>query len=236
MIDKMDKYTYLFLSVAVFALFLVVISSRKDLYRVVLKLGLVGGAAGLISELFYFRDYWRPPSLAGIATISLEDFLFGFAITALSVVIYPVLAKSAHKVKHQPRKRLYGLFFILGLLSMFIFNLALEVNSIIVSSIVFLMLTVIILFIRTDLTRVAIVSSLTVVAAVVLIYLVLFNIVSPNFWNDYWLLANSKWGITILGNLPLTEMLWYFCWVLFASVSYPFASGKELVDKAISKY
>jgi hypothetical protein len=85
----------------------------------------------LLAELFYLRDYWRPPSLFGIATVLVEDFIFGFAITALSFVAYLWIfdAKFTHGV-HPPRRKLYGIFFISGIVAMMLFNVLMGINSI----------------------------------------------------------------------------------------------------------
>jgi hypothetical protein len=59
-------------------------------------------------------------------------------------------------------------------------------------------------------------------------YIILFDVISPHFWDNYWLLADTKWGITIFGNVPVTELVWYASWAVFVSVSYPFISGKNI--------
>ena len=141
----MDTYAYLFLSLYVLAILLVLVFARNDLARISLKLGLIGGVAGLVAELFYFRDYWLPPTILGQGTISFEDFIFGFSITALSAILYPVLTRTTFENKFTPYKKLFGLFFIVGAVALILFNIALDINSIFVSSILFALFTVIIL-------------------------------------------------------------------------------------------
>jgi hypothetical protein len=58
----------------------------------------------------------------------------------------------------------------------------------------------------------------------------LFNMIFIDFWDKCWLLANTKYGITIYGNIPLTEMIWYFTWGSFSGVAYNFASGKKKIQ------
>lgn len=226
----MATYTYLLLSLGFLLPLAVIFLLRRDLAGLGLKVGVIGGAAGLISEAFYFHDYWRPPSLLGTAHISIEDFLFGFAITALSAVIFPFITKSQFSASQtRQRQKAYGIFFVAGLLGMIIFTLLLGYNSILISSLIFILLTVIILRSRRDLIKPALVSAGAIIALSLAVYLPLFNWLSPDFWNSYWLLADSRWGITILGNIPLSEMLWYTAWALFASVSYPFVRGCKLI-------
>lgn len=225
----MEKYTYLLLGLLVAAPLVSVLCTRKDLMPMMMLLGSLGGIAGLLSEFFYFKDYWRPPSLMGTATISIEDFIFGFAITALSFVAYLWLCNAKlTKQAYPPRYKLYILFFIGGLAAMILFNLYVGMNSIFVSSAVSVCLTAIILFLRRDLIKMSVYSAGIITAFIGVVYLLLFDIVSPQFWDNYWLLADTKWGVTVLGNVPLTEMLWYACWVVFASISYPFISGKAV--------
>lgn len=226
-----NKLAYLFLGLFLIFIVVIILFRRRDLIEKAVKLGLLGSALGVFSELFYFRDYWRPPSLVGSTTvsISIEDFIFGFGITALSFVVYP--AFFGHKIngiKYSPRLRLYALFLIAGILGMLFFNIYLGVNSIFISSAALVIFTVIMIFLRNDLWQIALYSAVTLTAGVMLVYIVLFDLFAPHFWNTYWLLAHTRWNTTILGHVPLTEILWYFSWTLFASISYLFVSGKTL--------
>ncbi len=228
----MDEYTYLLLGLLILAPLTGIVLARKDMAAKTVKLGLLGGMTGILAEFFYFKDYWRPPSLLGTATISFEDFIFGFAITALSFTAYAWLRNARFtQPVYTSRHKLYLLFFIGGLGAMFLFNLHLGVNSIFVSSAVFLLCTTVMFFMRRDLIKVGAYSTLVVVAFMIVVYVLLFDVVSPRFWDSYWLLADTKWGVTILGNVPLTEMLWYASWIVFASISYPFVSGRAIHQK-----
>uniref|UniRef100_UPI003F499386 lycopene cyclase domain-containing protein n=1 Tax=Actinomadura sp. CA-154981 TaxID=3240037 RepID=UPI003F499386 len=196
-----------------------------------MKFGMLGGLAGLAAELFYFRDYWRPPSLTGTATFSPEDFFAGFGITALSFMVYPLLARQKFEQSNNSTgKRLYAGFFVVGTIALCFGSLIMGINSVLISSVAWLCFSAVMLVIRRDLIRVAAVSAGAVTGYFLVVYLLLFNIVAPEFWREYWLLSDSKWGITFLGNVPLTEMVWYLTWALFGGISYPFASGKVLVD------
>src|SRR5258706_14284145 len=89
----MERYIYLLLVLLLLAALTSMLWARRDLRNMGLSVGLAGGLAGLISEIWFFRDYWRPPTLLGVAHISPEDFLFGFAIGALAAVVYPALTR-----------------------------------------------------------------------------------------------------------------------------------------------
>jgi hypothetical protein len=224
----MDRYAYLLLGLSLLLPLTGVLLQRKDLASKAIKFGVLGGVAGLVSEVFYFRDYWQPPSLMGVATVSIEDFIFGFAITALSFTLYPCLFKAKFTTRQASQIRRYLLFFIIGFASMLVFNLYGHVNSIFVSSAVFMGLASTILFLRKDLLLMGLYSAAILTSFIVVVYIILFGFAAPHFWDNYWLLANTKWGVAIFGSVPLTEIIWYFSWILFASISYPFVSGKEL--------
>lgn len=199
---------------------------RKDLVVKALQLGVLGGCAGLVSEFFYFRDYWRPPSLFGTATLSPEDFLFGFAITALAFAAYPLLFGAHLQEQQYPtRRKLYALFFAGSVCALLFLNLYLGINSILVSYVIFLGLAVPMLLMRPDLLKVGLYAAAAVTSFAILVYILLFDVISPHY-DKYWLLHGTRWGMAVLGHVPITEIVWYFSWVLFASISYPFVSGR----------
>lgn len=132
------------------------------------------------------------------------------------------------KSDYPPRQKLYGLFIVTSLFVLLFLNLYLHMNSIFVTSGLFIICSVVILLMRRDLLKPVILSATAITVYVLVIYNVLFNAIFPDFWDKYWLLANTAYGITMLGNIPITEILWYVNWAIFAGVSYPFASGKSL--------
>ncbi|HRA74143.1 MAG TPA: hypothetical protein PLB11_15120, partial [Flavobacterium sp.] len=81
------KYGYLFLGIFLFLIWTLFYALRKDLRRKLIKVSLFGGFAGFIAEYWYFKDYWHPYSIIGRKIISPEDFIFGFTITGISVVV-----------------------------------------------------------------------------------------------------------------------------------------------------
>ena len=232
---NMDRYTYLFISLFLFIPYFIIIFKRPDLRRKVIKTSLIGGVAGLIANFWYFRDYWRPPSLFGNTVISIEDFLFGFLITGIAASIYDTVFNKKYVKKYKKRKKFFGNLFLIGVIILFIFNNWLGINSIFVSSFAFLGFSIIIISIRKDLIIPSIVSGLLVTLIIIPIYIILFNYISPTYWDKYWLLANTSFGIEVLGNIPVTELIWYFTWGCFAGISYDFVSGSEKV-KVVQRF
>ncbi len=223
----MDKFIFLLLTLLFVAPLAVVYLIRNDLRKMIIKSSIAGGLAGLISEYWYFQDYWRPPSLLGQSRISVEDFLFGFGVTGLAVVGYKFLAKrQLESGKYPKHHALFGGMFLVGIISMLVFNGALHINSILVSSLAFLAFSALILILRKDLLISCVMSGLLVAGFAFLAYLFLFGLLSPHYWDRYWLLAGTKFGIKLFGSVPLTELLWYFSWGSLAGISYEFVSGK----------
>jgi hypothetical protein len=135
-----------------------------------LRIGAIGGVAGLVAEIFYVRDYWRPIGIVpGFPTI-IEDFMFAFAITALSAVLYSFISGRKLIVSHTPKRKQFAALFLFGLTSMLICNVWLGMWSIIVSSLIFIIISIYILMQRRDLRTAALVTSILVT-----LYMLLFS-------------------------------------------------------------
>lgn len=225
-----DKYGYLFLGIFLFVIWISFYIIRKDIRRKLIKVSWFGGFAGFIAEYWYFKDYWHPYSVLGRKIVSVEDFIFGFTITGISVVAYDIFFKTKDQEFVANNKRTFGIMFLIGVVSLFVFNIFLGYNSIFVSSITFVILTVFMLINRADLLKEAFYSGFIMLIMMFVNYHILFNMIFIDFWDKCWLLANTKYGITIYGNIPLTEMIWYFTWGSFSGVAYNFASGKKKIQ------
>lgn len=193
-----------------------------------LKVSLVGGAAGLVSELWYFRDYWRPPTLAGVARPSAEDVLFGFAVTGVAFAAHKVVFRRALVPGGLRRYPVAAVLGLAGLAALVVCTLALGMNSIFVSSVGFLVSAGVMVAMRPDLLRPALGSAALLVAAMLPVYLLLFDVVSPAYWDRYWLLRHTTWGVMVLGNVPVTEIVWYASWGALAGIAYEFTTGRSL--------
>lgn len=82
---------------------------------------------------------------------------------------------------------------------------------------------------RRDLLWPALITALIMMPIFIVVYILVFHLGAPEFWDKYWDLKPTRWGVTIFGDVPLTELLWYFTWGLLGSVSYPFISGRRLM-------
>jgi len=224
----MHRFTYLFLGLAVLLPVLVILAYRKDLRRPALLAGLAGAIGGPIAEIFYFHDYWRPMTVFGLAKPSIEDALFGFAITCLAITIYPALTHSSFVHNQKPRRRLLVGLLAAAFVCMVLGTFLLRFNSIFVSASLFFLLAIIILVMRRDLIPLAMWSCAAMTVYIFLVYLIMFAVLDPQFWDKYWLLAHTRLDVRLLG-IPLTELLWYISQAFIISVMYPFYSGSSAI-------
>lgn len=227
----MDKYIYLIISIFLSFVWAVIIFARKDLKRKIIESSIIGGVAGLLAEFWYFKDYWQPLSILGRRTVSIEDFLFGFFVAGIAVSVYDALFARKNIQQEKNRLLFFSCLFFLGVISLLVFNNFLGFNSIFVSSFTFLFFSIVVVIIRRDLLVPSILSGIFLTVIMIPIYAIIFNIISPEYWNKYWLLANTKFGITVLGNIPATEILWYFSYGCLAGVGYDFVYGNKKAAK-----
>ncbi len=225
----MNQYAYLFISLFLCVPWVLFIVFRPGLKRKILKASVIGGFAGFIAEFWYFRDYWRPPSSVGVASVSPEDFLFGFFITGIAVSVYDVVFRKSNSNGEKPRKKFFGFLFLIGVIALFLFNNGLGFNSIFVSSIAFIIFSVTMALIRKDLWMPLLGSGILTLLITIPVYMIIFNLIAPTYWDSYGLLSETSYGITVFGNVPITELIWYFSWGCLAGIAYDFSSGKKKV-------
>lgn len=224
----MERYTYLCLGLILTLLGGILLWRRRDLAKLAAVTGAIGLVLGPIAEFWYFQDYWRPPSLQGIAQVSLEDALFGWSVGVLCVTLYPVLWRRMPRGAGLPTR-------IPDMIALAAFGVAwllvgvhvLHINSIFVSSSGFLAITAYMLWRRPDLWRISLITGGVLAALIIPIYLLLFGWLSPGF-EHFWLLDGTPAGTKILGHIPLTELLWYFAWGSYEGIAYLFLLGWQI--------
>ena len=224
----MDRYLYLILSLILLSTWGGIFWLREDLRKKMIRASFIGGVAGILAELWYFTDYWRPPTLTGIATISPEDFILGFAVTGIAMTIYDVVLQTTDSAGERPHRRAFFILFLCGLASLLIFGTFLKFNSCIVSEAAFIAAALVMCVMRPDLLKVSLISGALLGLIGFILYLILFTWLAPEFWKTYWLLAGTRLGITLEG-VPVTEIAWYVSWGMLAGVAHNFAAGKRKI-------
>lgn len=190
-----------------------------------LVMSILAAPLGPLSEIWYLRDYWKPELLGGW-TIGFEDVWFAFSAGGIGSVIYEEIV-GKRTIKRHLRKHnwLLGLFAIVTLVILIILNNVLGINSIYASLIAFLVPAVIIIAIRKDLIKDALLSGvfLTLLAFICYQFLIFLF---PGIIQRWWMLHNIS-GI-LVARVPLEELLWFFSWGMLAGPLYEFIMGLNL--------
>jgi hypothetical protein len=214
-----DRFIYAFLPIPFLILTAVIFFKRKDLRRRIIKVGLVGGIAGWVSNIWYFIDYWRPPSLFGTAVFSIEDFIAGFVLAALGVTIYPFLTKTAPpKLKGKARLKPLLLVIAIWVLCFVLFVNVLKFNSAPVSLLIVTLSALFMIVRYPALLKQGIIVGLIMAGIGGVAYFLMFEILSAGYLDRYFLLTDHPLNPTLFGFYPLLEVFWYFSWGLFAAV------------------
>lgn len=219
----MDRYFYVILCLYWLSVWIIILLLRRDLKKELVLTGLIGGLAGMLAEIWYFKDYWHPPGIF-MAEPMIEDFVVGFGVAGVSSTIFDFLSDTVNVKRFSTRRLQTGLYFISGALVL-IFLYHLRLNSEIVSMAVFLFFSTLICITRKDLLKPSIYTGLISLVLILPFYFIFLNWVTPEFFSRYWFLYHTTWGVTVFGNVPLTELLWYFTWGCLAGGLYEFTAG-----------
>ncbi|MEN9852319.1 MAG: hypothetical protein RI996_262 [Candidatus Parcubacteria bacterium] len=222
-----DTYIYLCLSV-LFAVFWFLVFLRSGETTKLLQISFMGGVAGLVAEYWYFKDYWQPVSVLGHRVVSIEDFIFGFTVTGISFAIYSILNKTV-RVRTHKKDIFFGICLFIGGLVALILLTKLKVNSIFASTFIFVSIFLYISYKRHELFMQGVVSGLILLLLAICIYVPLFGIISPEYWNTYYLLHQTIFDMRVFNIIPITELIWYFSWGCLAGTLYDYVSGKVQV-------
>lgn len=209
----------------------VVAICRRDLRRGIITVALAGAAWGPISEFWFFRDYWHPESAIGNPI--LEDIIYGAGISAAASCVYKFLARqtdvSPSKCKTHYRET--GAMIILYIAAMIILEMALGINSILVAIGVYVTAASYIIVRRHDLFAASVCTAIVMGLIAVCGYGLGLNFLvhEPSTLSHIWLLYKKPLGMTFLGYVPVTEVVWYTTWGSLLGILYEFATGKCLM-------
>ncbi len=225
-----DQFIYLLLALYFLIVWAIALFVRPDLKRMMLKASLFGAFAGPISEYWYFRDYWLPPTLFGQGVPSLEDVLFGWAVFGLGVVLYPIVTHMSVQKSGEKHPRLIAAIILSIVIGFVVLTDILHLNSIFSTFILFLAWTIIVCVLRRDFILPALCSGVIMTLLMLPIYVGLLK-AAPAYVDNYWLLSGTRWTVTIFGSVPLTEIIWYFVIGCFAGAVPQFAKEIRYVKK-----
>jgi hypothetical protein len=224
------SFTYIFAIVLFFIPWTVIYYFRKDLRRRMWISGLFMIPVTLM-EYWCLQDYWNPPGYYLFSFISYENILFFFVVTGINATTYDFIFATKN-IKEEKRRVNYMYFYVVGfILSLFVFTDYFGFNSILVISTCSIIFSMSMILIRRDLLRPAATSGVVILLIFILIYSLLFNKIYPEYWHHYWLLEDTNLGVTLLGNIPATELYWAFSWGCFSGIAYDFASGSNKIPR-----
>jgi hypothetical protein len=227
----MARYSYLILGMIFLLTAILVAIIRRDLRRSIMIMALAGAVWGPISELWFFRDYWRPESVLGSTFI--EDLIYGAGIAATSSVVYKFITRRADVELSPHRTRYMDLagMLLLYVIAMLVFEMALGVNSILVAIGTYVVVTAYMLTRRRDLWLASLLSAVMMGIIALCGYGIGLNffVTEPSTLAHIWLLYDKPLGVRVLGYVPLTEVIWYTAWGSVLGILYEYVTGSRLV-------
>jgi hypothetical protein len=221
-----DKFAYLTMAL-LYLLSWVIVFWKSPWKKGMVKVGLIGGLMGILAEVWYFHDYWKPPMILVQGWPGIEDFIIGFAMFGVGGYIHASFTKRPIDYEKQTPAKNRDLFilWLIGCSSLTVFSLVLNIHSGYVTFLTFMGLAIFIWFQRPDLIRVSVISGFSTLAIVMLIYYITFGILFPHFWDTYGMLNDEP----ILGykifSIPVSEMLWHFSWAILCSMFRGYRNG-----------
>ncbi len=179
---------------------------QKKLRREMLIASLIITPAAL-SEVFFVPGYWLPDTI-GNPKLSIEDFIFSFAVGGIVAVIYELFMK--RKVRHQRLCSCYngelfhGLILGIGVIVIFLSYTLLKINFMYAVYFGIIIDIILITFTRPDLIKKIIYSGL-IFGLLYFLFFSIFSSLVPSFIK-HWNITNLS-GIVLLG-VPVEEILW----------------------------
>lgn len=231
----MLDYMYLWICVLLFIPWVIIYLLKPKLRNRIVKSGFIAIPFGVIDDIWFRLDYWNAPEILFKYPIALEDVLFAFVMTGVSVSIYDAIFTKEQLICYKKRTNLSLSFFPIIIFCFIILNNVLGLNSMYMWALPMFAFAVVIIFFRRDLAIPSLVTGILLTLITIPIYMLLFNIFAPKFWDTYWFLAGTKHGITIFGNVPLLELLHYFSFGCLAGIIYDFSKGTKKVHNKLGK-
>jgi len=223
------KYFYLIWVLIYFIIWLVFFILRKDTRDEMIKISILFGLGGILSQFIYIKDWWQPINFTN-TPVGIEDFLIGFFIGGISSIIYTHVF-SKRKILDKKNKKFLPNLLITGLGLIILFFgcfFILKLHSFYSLVIGFILPTIYIYINRKDLIKCSLISGLLMLILGIIIYLLLF-LIDPNYIQYYWLLPEVWFSKLFLG-IPIAEYIWYFLAGAFIGPLYAFWKEAKLTN------
>lgn len=224
---RMDfRYSYLLLALFFLTGWLFLYWRRKNERAELLTISFSLALFGIIADILYIKDWWKPITILGIAPISGEAIIASFGIVGVSAVLPEYLLRlkdsSPRKVfTHHKISVLCTMIFTATALffaSFFLFG----TNSLVATVMALLVPTAFMWGSRYDLIPTAILNGVFVVIFAMLVYTAV-EYVTPGWVQSFWFFENTP--PLILFNLPIDDVIFYFFTGLFFGTFYEWWQG-----------
>lgn len=199
---------YLLGSLFLLLIWLLIFIFQKKLRKEMLIASLLVTPAAL-SEVFFVPGYWIPDTI-GNPKLSIEDFIFTFAVGGIIVVIYELFMRG--KAKHQRLCNCFngelfpGLILGIGVITIFLAYAIFRINFMYAVYIGIVVNVVLMVVTRPDLIKKILYSGL-LFGLFYFLFFSAFAFFIPDFimhWN-----LNNLSGLILL-SVPLEEIIWAF--------------------------
>jgi len=223
------QYIYLIWSGIFFSIWLGLYLWRKDVRKEMLMISILFGFAGILSEIVYVQDWWKPLTITG-TLIGIEDFLIGFFIGGVAAVIYEEIYKKKILIKRKSRftnQNFLSLIILFGILFLGSFYI-IGISSFYSSGIAFTISTFVILLKRGDLIINSVISGFLILIIGSLAYFFL-QIIQPGFIEEFWYLEDVWYANLFLG-IPVAEYIWFFLAGAFIGPIYEYWKEGKLIN------
>lgn len=220
----MNYQIWIFLLLLIWgALYLFKKEGRKEM----LIISTLFGIGGVLSELVYVQDWWKPITITN-TLIGVEDFFSGFFIAGIASIIYTRIFHKKIKKENIAFLKLRYRYIAIIFVALFFGSFLILKNSFYASLIAFIFAIIIIWIKRKDLIFNSIASGVLTLIIGVVIYLIL-NILFPGFIEQFWYLKEG-WYSALLFGIPIGEYIWYLLAGMFIGPFYEYMLGRKLIN------
>jgi len=227
------QYTYVYLlgSLLFVPVWLLLFWRLPNARREMLAMSVLFVCIGVPMEaLLYTRDWWHPMTITG-TRVGVEDFIYSIGNGGYMAALYMALTRSNLERSAPPSVwlRLLPVVCLVALPLLLVYGFG--VHSFLATSVGSLIALAIVLGIRPDLSRVAVVTGVVGTLLAIPVYLAM-EAIFPGSIAATWDLPHLS-GVLLLG-IPIEDVLWYVYTCAVWGTYYKFATGLRVQSQASS--
>lgn len=199
-------FSYLIGTLAVGACWASFYFLRPDLRTQMLKVSILFGIGGVLSEFVYVSDWWHPTTITG-TLIGVEDFMFGFFFSGAVATGYEVLLKKTLQPRPENRPHFRFRYIALAICAIFFGStLLFGMHSFTATILAFGLATLWMLVLRPDLLANAAFSGLLGIV-LALAFFGIPELITPGWVASTWSFEKLS-GYFVL-FIPLEDFFWF---------------------------